>query len=369
MSGNEGSRTQLPLLYARASSGAITTWECWTEGAVVVVEWGQLSGAKQRATFLCTPKNVGRANATTAEQQAVLEATAKWEKQLKKKYFQTKAEAEGGRVLKPMLAKSFKDEAHKIKYPVDVQPKLDGVRCFAKADGSLWSRGGDPYNVPHITQALQGLLSNPYVLDGELYIHGESLQNTVSYVKRYRPGSEKLEFHVYDMASPELCHSWLVRKAFLQRWFDSIKDAQADPRIVEVQTCGAKSHDEVKALHEAYVRKGYEGAIIRLPDYTYEWNHRSSGLLKLKDFQDAEFTIIGYKVGKGKFKNVPIFTCVTADGKEFDATPRGTEEQRAELLSIAAASVGKQLTVRYFDLTDDGIPHFPVGVAIREPGT
>ena len=91
----------LPLLYAKTATGTTNTWLCWVEGPDVCVRWGLEEGQQQEARFRCVPKNVGRVNATTAEEQARFEAIAKWKKQCKKKYNQTR---ELSFLLKPMLA-------------------------------------------------------------------------------------------------------------------------------------------------------------------------------------------------------------------------------------------------------------------------
>lgn len=46
--------------------------------------------------------------------------------------------------------------------------------------------------------------------------------------------------------------------------------------------------------------------------------------------------------------------------------PRGMWEQRKEWFDNGEAYVGKPLTVRYQELTQDGIPRFPVGIAVRD---
>ena len=56
----------------------------------------------------------------------------------------------------------------------------------------------------------------------------------------------------------------------------------------------------------------------------------------------------------------------TKAGKEFSCRPRGTHESRAELFKHGKEYVGKMLTVRFQELTADGIPRFPVGIAIRD---
>jgi DNA ligase-1 len=361
----------LPPLYAKTATGAINVWVCWVSGAHVVVQWGQDGGAQQQARFECKPKNAGRANATTAEEQAIKEAVAKWKKQVKKKYFETPEAAGTELNLKPMLAKSFEDRKAKVTYPVDVQPKLDGVRCFAyRRDGRVFlqSRGGDPYDVEHIRSALEPCLTaEGHVLDGELYLHGTSLQNITSLVKRPQEGSERLSYCIYDHTFIETYNTaWQMRRTVLERWF---KESAPSESILPVPTVQAESEERVRALHDHYVKAGYEGAIIRTLDGVYKFGYRSSDLLKLKSFQDAEFPIVGWTVGKGKFANVPIFKCTTGEGKEFDVAPKGTDAERLEMLRKADSLIGKQLTVRFFDWTDERIPHFPVGICIREEGT
>jgi DNA ligase-1 len=362
----------LPMLYAKTAGGAINQWLCWVQGGDVYVEWGQMGGQLQAASFRCKPKNTGRANATTAEEQAIKEAIAKWKKQVKKKYFLSPDEAEGTLNLKPMLAKPFDKHKGKIHWPVDVQPKFDGVRCLAyRKDGKVFlqSRGGDPYIVPHIIEALEGCLVSNVVLDGELYVHGESLQTIMSWVKRLQDNTLMLTYNVYDITDlRSQSDPWEIRRDKLATWFEQ-HGTVLDRTVWHVQSHECDTEKQVKEAHDVYVQGGYEGAIIRTRDHRYKFAYRSAGLLKLKEFQDDEFTIIGWTVGKGKFKNVPIFRCVTGHGKAFDVAPKGTEAQRLELLQNADNLVGKQLTVRYFDMTDDGIPHFPVGIAVREPGT
>ena len=96
-------------------------------------------------------------------------------------------------------------------------------------------------------------------------------------------------------------------------------------------------------------------------------NKRSSTLLKRKDFIDEEYTMLGYEEGKGnrsgtikhlKFKN--------KDGKEFNSNVKGTFEYLTELLEQADELIGKQATIKYFNLTPDGVPRFPYVIAIRD---
>jgi DNA ligase 1 len=260
----------LPKLYSRSAGGAINTWEVWLDKAGgVVVRWGQKDGALQTTVFQCERKNIGRANATSVVEQARLEAIAKWRKQLKKKYFLTEGET-AQLNLKPMLAKSFADRESKVTYPVDVQPKFDGVRCLAfRKDGVvvLQSRGGDPYDVEHIREVLEDRLDDDTVLDGEIYIHGMSLQNIISLVKRPQDGSLKLTYQVYDRTLlSEQTETWVERRDALAEWFRIQLLDEMPWFICGVRTHSALNATKVRLLHDQFVEDGYEGAIIRLYD-------------------------------------------------------------------------------------------------------
>ena len=92
----------------------------------------------------------------------------------------------------------------------------------------------------------------------------------------------------------------------------------------------------------------------------------SDDLEKVKEFKSEEFEIIGGKEGTGTDEGCVIYRCITKEGKEFDARPRGTVEDRKQMLLDLPDSIGKPLTVRFAEYSDDGIPQQPVGVPIAE---
>jgi hypothetical protein len=77
---------ELKPLFRKSSTGAILRWTIWTEGAEIVIEHGQLDGRMQISRRACTPKNVGKANETSAETQAEAEALAEWTHKVERKY-------------------------------------------------------------------------------------------------------------------------------------------------------------------------------------------------------------------------------------------------------------------------------------------
>jgi ATP-dependent DNA ligase len=368
----------LPDLYSRTATGAVNVWRCWVEGDEVCAQWGQLDGALQTSRIRCKPKNEGKTNETSAEKQAIKEARSKWKKQVKKKYSEKLDTAGETDRLKPMLAQEFHKQKHNLCYPeVYVQPKFDGVRCLAyRKNGAVYlqSRGGDPYKLPHIMEQLEKVLGTHVVLDGELYVHGMSLQSITSLVKRPREESKQVYYCIYDMFVPGessgssggFRHRW--------RWVQSFFENQQVvfggflPYLWPSPTVSVSSEQHVISLQRDFVESGYEGAIIRDAAGPYRPGYRSPVLLKLKTWLTDEYLVIGWEPGRGKFENVPIFNLVTPQGKEFEATPKGTQEDRAEMLREAQSYLGKMMTVRFFDLTDSGAPKNAIAIVQRDKG-
>jgi len=367
--------TKLETLYHQGKTGAIVQWDIWTEGADICTEYGQIGGKMQTSRKTATPKNVGRANATSANEQAVLEATAMHKKRLDGKYSLTIEDAKK-EVFLPMLAASFDKRKDKVTYPVDVQPKLDGVRCLAYWDGDsvkLMSRGGKQWNCcQHIIDELEQVLPTDWVLDGELYIHGKTFQEITKLVKTTKllakPESVNVQFHVYDVPragyeQTEIGGStWDNRKMSLLLIDEFVENCKS---VVAVRTDFAAHEEDVYELQSEYLEEGYEGAIVREYDGEYKFGYRSNKLLKVKNFMDEEYLIAGFTTGVGRFDGCVVWVCMTEDGQSFKVVPQGTMEERQETYQNADKHIGDWLKVKFFELTDDGIPRFPVGLGIR----
>ena len=133
-------------------------------------------------------------------------------------------------------------------------------------------------------------------------------------------------------------------------------------KIVKVKTINKTN--EIDTLHDKFVKDGYEGIILRTPESPYEFK-RSKYLQKYKKFFDDDFEVVGFD--KEIQNDIPliVWKCKTKNGKEFNVRPKGTNEERAKFYKEAKKYIGKKLTVEYQELTDDGIPRFPVGKNFR----
>lgn len=364
----------LPVLYKRTSTGAIQQWRIGVEDATIITRYGQVDGKEQETKDLVTEgKNQGKANETSAAEQAEAEAQSKWTRQIKKGYVEDPERAargetdiEGG--FDVMLAHSFAKHGAKIKFPAYMQPKLDGIRCAAIVDEgvcTLWTRTKKPItSMPHIIEALEALAPSTGVhrFDGELYNHAlkREFERLVSLIRQEEPppGCEMVQYHIYDAVFPETFES-------RTQVIDTL--AFTSPYLAKVGT--QKVLDEASAieLFHTYVANGYEGGMIRSATGLYE-GKRSYGLQKIKEFDDAEFAIVGVQEGRGKLSGcVGAFTCVTADQTRFDAKMMGDTEYLRKCFEDHSLWQGKRLTVKYQGLTNkNGVPRFPVGVRIRE---
>jgi len=355
-------------LYSKGKKNEIRYWHIWTEGADIVTEHGQLEGKLQVSRKSAKAKNIGKANETTPEEQAVLQAESMYKKQIDKGYFPTVEEARTQVVLLPMLADKFDNKKHLISYPCITQPKLDGLRCLIYWENGrikLLSRGGKEYDVQHIAEACEKLLPEGRIFDGEIYLHGTPLQDINSLVKRPQEDSKKLEYWIYDSFLPgKLWLSWKDRFAYLKdELYPKLEDLKGP--LKKVPWAWTTHEGQVRPFEDEFKQHGFEGAIVRDFRGTYEAGNRSSYLLKVKSFIDEEFPIVGYREGEGKFKGCVIWVCETPEGSTFDVVPKGTLEQKAEWFKDGESYIGKQLKIQFFAYTKERKPQFPVGLAVR----
>ena len=359
---------KLETIYKKTKTGATQEWTIEVSDNRYRTHSGQCGGAiTTNAWTVVYGKNVGKANGTTDEQQAMAEAVAKRTKKLESGYFEDITNIDTKQYFEPMLAAKWEDYKDKIQYPIYSQPKLDGIRCIVTKDG-MFSRNGKPIiSAPHIGKSLNFLFeSNPnLILDGELYADkfANDFNKIVSLVKRTKPTADDLkesakniEYHIYDI--PSVSETFDGRLEALNELF------QYFPKCVKlVETHNANNELEVMELYGEYVDKGFEGQMLRL-DSKYE-NKRSKSLLKHKSFIDEEFTIKDICEGEGNRTGTAGYMVFeTADGKPFKSNVKGTWDETAEMLKSKKKLIGKQATIKYFNLTPDGIPRFPFVIGI-----
>jgi len=366
--------TNLPLIFKRTQTGAIQEWQIIIKDNYFYTKEGQTTGKKTTSKpTIVQGKNIGRSNETTPEEQAYKEAKSKWTKKIETGYTEDIKKIDIALTyFSPMLAHKYNNYKTKIKFPVLVSAKIDGARMIATKDG-LHTRNGKEYlSCPHINKLLKSLfkIHPEWVIDGEVYSHDNNFEKIMSLVKKKKPKEEDFK------ASEEMVKLWIFdgvtdnKKSEFTTRFELIKKEiralipNYKKHIVFVNNEFAYSHEEVVKAHDIFVEHGYEGVMIRVQDSPYECK-RSKNLLKLKNFLDDEFEIIEVIEGIGGRSDMAGKLKVKdKQGNIFGAGIKGGEEYYKELLKNKDKLVGKLATVRYQELSKDGIPRFPVVVNI-----
>jgi ATP-dependent DNA ligase len=362
---------KLETIYKKTKTGATQEWTIEVVGNKYRTHSGQVGGIITTNEWtIVYGKNEGKANATTDSEQCMKEAVAKRTKKLESGYFENIKHIHKQQYFEPMLASKWEDSKDKITYPIFSQPKLDGIRCIVTKDG-MFSRNGKPIiSAPHIIESLSEVFEvyPDMVLDGELYADkfANDFNKIVSLVKKTKPtdadlkeSKKNIQYWIYDL--PDNGIKFGDRCDRLHDLFNAFDSFSK--HCIEVETTLCMSEDDVVDLYEEYVDAGFEGQMLRL-NGKYE-NKRSKNLMKHKSFIDEEYTIKGIVEGEGNRTGTAGYMVFeTADGKPFKSNVKGTWEETAEMLKNKKKLIGKQATIKYFNLTPDGIPRFPYVINI-----
>lgn len=363
-------------LYALSKTGklriyTITVKDYGTYAVIVTTSrLGETGKATEDRKVVDKGVNIGKSNETTYLEQAFRIANSKISKLRDEGFSEEKPDAskkfntDASGEIKPMLAIPFDEK--QIHYPCLCQPKYDGVRCTVSIGSDnqvkIISRQGKPYNIPHLKEWAERH-RDTLPLDGELYNHSElTFQEIISAVKKHSDITSKIRYVVYDKPVEGVVNS--------ERWGELLDMNQngafkeSPVYLTPYRLCN--DMEEIREYHRECVQEGYEGVIIRNLDGLYEFGFRSRDLIKLKDFDDSEFTIADVVEGTGRDAGTAVFELYLSDGRKFKARPVGTFEQRKDYFDNRTDLIGKQCTVKYQGFSDDGVPRFPVAIAVRD---
>ncbi len=229
--------------------------------------------------------------------------------------------------------------------------KLDGVRAYWDGKQFL-SRQGNLYHAPD--WFVEGLPATP--LDGELWIDRKKFQRTVSIVRRQDKNDlwNEVKFLVFD--APAASGGFEERMSFLQ---DGLaRGAAKFARLHAQERC--KNLEALRAELARIEALGGEGLMLRQPGSKYVAG-RSTTLLKVKTFHDAEATVTGHQAGAGRHKGrMGALLVRLADGTDFAIGTGFSDREREN-----PPGIGATVTFRYQELSEAGVPRFPSWVGVR----
>jgi len=277
--------------------------------------------------------------------------------------------------MKPMLAHRFNDHQHRVTYPVFIQPKLNGIRgiynhgTFQSRDEILWH----PDVLSHLVHELLTCTSPDQILDGELYLHGCSLQkiNGAVSINRKSPDTftPNIEYHVFDIIDlndplQDFTHRAVALADLSNRLaYHKLVKVKVVPTLIVTQP-------EAEQAYLNYRQAGYEGIMYRHPFRPYGFvencgnqDNRWTSLLKRKAWMDDEFEIVDFKTTIGEKGNRGFqLTCKTKQGHLFEV---GSGLAAYEVDECEQnPPIGRQARVRYEMLSDGLKPLKPTLEAI-----
>jgi DNA ligase 1 len=353
---------ELDRIYKRDVSNGIRVWWAEIGENELIGHWrvhsGLLNGEIVSSEWRYAPPK----SQTTANFQAIFEANAAKQKKLKADYKESINDIDNVRhsQIRPMLAYKYEG----WQRPCYAQPKLDGMRAISTPTG-LWSRNNRKIiSAPHIEGCLDYFFEeNPnIVLDGELYNHSlnKDFNMIMSLAKKTKPSFEDLElsekyleywvFDLVDLEQPD--------KLFHYRWV-SLDDLLRgyNEKIILVPTRKIDTEEDLNIHFVECLDQGFEGQIVR-HNSKYE-EKRSINIQKRKEYIDEEYELIDIEEGAGNWKGLAKRAiCILPDGRTFGAGISGTQQYCEKLL--LDKDQYKSVTIKYFALTPDGIPRFPI---------
>ncbi len=409
---------KLVPLYKESVAGTPNVWQVGFDGRDrLEIDHGTVGGVIQHKTRLVEPKS-----RRTMQEQALLNARSRYDKQWRKGYRPT-----GGAPPidpKPMLANEWVSKANMQRakerlaqwrrnpkafmedemvevgltgggetwkvnpkwktvdhFPAVVQAKLDGVRRLHKLQNDRVvgrSRGEKVTPMPHIEAELIPFFKYlPYgsQLDGEFYsftLEFQDIQSAYSTKKIHHPKILETSYVIYDIITPEPMPYEERYNLLFNAYKKFLEDDNPSQYIHLLSFTLANNDEEIEAIHRHLVDElKYEGSMIRklaglhptpktIAESLYE-SRRSSNLLKHKDIDDDEAIVVGVEEAGGQEEGAAILRLREPDGTEFTVRMRGPVEERRKWFENPKLVMGRKVKFFYNGRTVHEKPRFPRG--------
>ena len=288
------------------------------------------------------------------------------------------------RITKPLLAGKY--DPAKAQFPLCATPKIDGIR-FLIIDGVAVSRSFKPIRNKYIQELLSTNL--PDGIDGEL-TSGDNFQDSTSNIMRIE-GEPEITVWIFDYVDPTATE--------MKGYIDRMKQLKSFepfklPDYHVLYPILVNSQQEVDKLMTSNLEAGFEGLILRGPDSPYKMGRstvKENILLKVKNFLDAEATVVGFKeklhndnpatkdafgrtersTAKAGLKPTGLlggFLLRTSDGKEFTCGSGLNDELRQEIWKNRDSYLNRLVKYKYMEFgikEDTGVPRHPVFIGFR----
>lgn len=393
---------ELPL-YKRSHNNKILMWDITLDGNLIVIITGELLGQHKSYVSKTKYSNIN----TEIEHRIKEKLDDGWVKH--SLHYDVMSKVELNDLLLKTLPNVIKDISGRrnpqkgvyynkdyAEYPAAIQPKLNGVRCTLEwgimKDGIgmfettneqaiLKSREGVTYILPHITESLnkdffikEDNEGNEILVtyDGELYIPGKSLtyiRSSIPYLRKDNVyvsssnNSSKVSFYCFDLAIENMIQiDRLIMKDTILKEIaptDHSNTKLISP-IVNVYTHIVKTESEAFSMRDLWLRRGYEGAMFRNFNYTYQFGKKNKCMLKLKIWMYTECEVLDIiekrtsEISNNTRTYISFLLMNDINTNTFECTPDGDENLRIYLLNNKQKYIGTKVSVKYRERSETG---------------
>lgn len=389
------------LFKVSASTQKTQLWLAWVEEDEVCYSFGQLDGKMQEDRYKAQPKNIGKANETTAQEQAEVELQALYKKQIENKhYFTSEIDAiEAAKVCRiPRKVYNWKDKKDTWEDKEMISTyKYNGSRACV-VDGALYSKIGrkEEIKVKHLAEGIEAIKDKYPSFDAEVYAHGLSLQRIRSaWLKPHKTEKEivkvakdlakkkgiefkskchleaidflgynpnedagKLKFYVFDIPmddnTPFKDRNSKVYALCRYAW-DVLGGGEVFQNSNKLTTLNNTTRESFRNIA---VKEGYEGLVHYDPNGVYEYGKRSLNTLKDKPRYDSEALVVDVEMCKNGQGKLVLQACDSLDNISFKAMMKGNKDSRA--FEVQKQFIGKWVNFSYEELSGAGVPTKPV---------
>jgi DNA ligase 1 len=268
------------------------------------------------------------------------------------------------------LAQKFEEKRLKGKTEVAVEPKLDGIRCFAIVESGaalLYARSGKLISNFDSTIGVELSTLPDGCYDGE--IMGEDFIALMR--QAYRKENVVTEGTYLSLFDYIPMEEWKTREAVMtcRERYELLANNLKGAGKINYLKCiprynTSANYGDIKAWHDEFVSKGFEGAMIKDLDAPYKFG-RGYEVMKLKAFHDVDLTVDRLEEGTGKHAGRLGAVVVSYKGTEVKVGSGFTDELRESIWSDPDSFVGRMVEVRYQEVTPDGSLRFPTFVCFR----
>lgn len=273
----------------------------------------------------------------------------------------------------PMLAKSYTGKIwNKIPNMIG-QWKINGLRCFISAyrtddifrsvrlkfqsrEGLIWHTLTylEDYLIDVIPPGFMlSMLNDNWILDGEVYLPGHTVNEINHFVKDPNCKENKLlQFWCYDIAIQDMLQE---RRSDIRthnlgnvtHFVDINEHLNNTKQLVILPDYNVYSDNNAVVFRDNFIRLGFEGLILRNPNVDYQYGRRRVGYMeKFKSKTDGKFLIVD--IQPEQKRNLPIITCRNDINEEtFETRFSYPHAKQEEILRNKKDYIGKYVFITF----------------------